>query len=199
MMDTLTALMFMENLEEDMDSGVPLRTGNNSRGGPTGLYQGVDGGVIITAASDDQWNRLAEALDAQNLITDQRYNEFQKRVDNVESARYEIQSRVIHMTRDEMIKLLEKHDVPCSPVRTAKEVMHDEHFEKRGSLGKLLHAGMNDSVPGVGSGFPVLFDGEPLPIVPGAPTLGMHNQEILSKLLGLDEKAIQELIDNKIV
>ena len=43
MMDTLTALMFMENLEEDMDSGVPLRTGNNSRGGPTGLYQGSDG------------------------------------------------------------------------------------------------------------------------------------------------------------
>ena len=199
MMDTLTSLMFMENLEEDMDSGVPLRTGNNSRGGPTGLYQGSDGGVIITVASDDQWNRLAKALDAESLITDERYNEFQKRVDNVESARHEIQSRVSGLTRGEMLSLLEEHDVPCSPVRTAKEVMHDEHFTKRGSLGKLFHAGINSSVPGVGSGFPVLFDGEALPQVPGAPTLGMHNEEILSNLLGLDSEEIQELIDKKIV
>ncbi len=199
MMDTLTALMFMENLEEDMDSGVPLRTGNNSRGGPTGLYQGSDGGVIITAASDDQWNRLAKALDAESLINDDRYNEFQKRVDNVESARHEIQSRVSNMTRDEMLSLLEQHDVPCSPVRTAQEVMHDQHFSNRGSLGELLHAGMDSPVEGIGSGFPVLFDGEALPQVPGAPTLGMHNEEILGTLLGLSSEDIQDLINKKIV
>ena len=63
----------------------------------------------------------------------------------------------------------------------------------------MFHAGINSSVPGVGSGFPVLFDGEALPQVPGAPTLGMHNEEILSNLLGLDSEEIQELIDKKIV
>ena len=42
MMDTLAALMFMENLEEDVQQGNPLRTGNNSRGGPTGLYHASD-------------------------------------------------------------------------------------------------------------------------------------------------------------
>lgn len=199
MMDTLTALMFMENLEEDMDSGIPLRTGNNSRGGPTGLYQGSDGGLIITVASDDQWNRLMRALDAEQLITDNRYNEFQKRVDNVEAARSEIQNRVINMTQQEMLSLLEEHDVPCSPVRTAQEVMSDEHFSIRGSLGSLLHAAMDAPVPGIGSGFPVLFDGQTLPPVPGAPTLGMHNEEILSKLLGLNTDQIQELKNKNIV
>ena len=34
MMDTLVSLMFMENLEEGIEAGLPLRTGNISRSGP---------------------------------------------------------------------------------------------------------------------------------------------------------------------
>ena len=45
MMDTLASLMLMENLEEDMAAGIPLRTGNNSRSGPTGQYHASDGAV----------------------------------------------------------------------------------------------------------------------------------------------------------
>jgi crotonobetainyl-CoA:carnitine CoA-transferase CaiB-like acyl-CoA transferase len=52
-MDTLAALMFMENLEEDLELGNPLRTGNISRSGPTGLYHTQDADIILTAASDD--------------------------------------------------------------------------------------------------------------------------------------------------
>ena len=70
MMDTLAALMFMENLEEDVQQGVPLRTGNTSRSGPTGLYHASDADLIITAASDDQWRRLCEALSSPELLED---------------------------------------------------------------------------------------------------------------------------------
>ena len=45
----------------------------------------------------------------------------------------------------------------------------------------------------------MLFDGEALPQVPGAPTLGMHNEEILGTLLGLSSEDIQDLINKKIV
>ena len=46
---------------------------------------------------------------------------------------------------------------------------------------------------GVTVGFPILFSGQPLPDLPGAPTLGMHNQEIFGKLLGLDAERLQNL------
>ena len=82
MMDTLAALMLMENLEEDIAAGAPLRTGNNSRSGPTGQYQARDGAVIITAASDDQWRRLCDAIGAPELVGDVRFARYQVRSEN---------------------------------------------------------------------------------------------------------------------
>ena len=36
MMDTLTSIMLMDTLEDDVEMGLPLRMGNTTRGGPTG-------------------------------------------------------------------------------------------------------------------------------------------------------------------
>ena len=67
MRDTLVSMMFMENLEEAISEGIPLRTGNISRSGPTGLYETKNGDLSITVTSDDQWSRLSKALDAPEL------------------------------------------------------------------------------------------------------------------------------------
>jgi formyl-CoA transferase len=84
-------------------------------------------------------------------------------------------------------------------VRTAAEVMADEHFYRRGTLGPIRHAALAEPVQGVVPGFPVLFSGEPLPVLPGAPTLGMHNQEIFGGLLGLRDEALQQLREQGVV
>ena len=155
MMDTLAALMFMENLEEDVESGKPLRTGNISRSGPTGLYHTQDADIILTAASDDQWRRLTVALEAPELLEDPRFNSYQNRTINVDEARQEIQGRIGKLTRQQALECLEKADVPCGPVRDVAEVMADDHFYRRGSLLPMRHAGMGEPVPGISSGFPV--------------------------------------------
>ena len=49
------------------------------------------------------------------------------------------------------------------------------------------------------SGFPVKFSGGELPKVSGAPTLGMHNQEIFSKLLGLTDQEIKKLQQENVI
>jgi crotonobetainyl-CoA:carnitine CoA-transferase CaiB-like acyl-CoA transferase len=38
-----------------------------------------------------------------------------------------------------------------------------------------------------------VFSDGPLPTLPGAPTLGMHNQDILGTLLGLSDEQLQQL------
>ena len=43
------------------------------------------------------------------------------------------------------------------------------------------------------AGFPVLFDGQPLPDVPGAPALGQHNAEVLGALCGVDTAGLERL------
>ena len=194
MMDTLAALMFMENLEEDVEAGNPLRTGNTSRGGPTGLYHASDADLIITAASDDQWRRLCGALSAPELFEDPRFTDYTSRSVNVADAREEVQERVGKMTQAEILARLEESDVPCGPVRTVPDIMADPHFHKRGTLQPMLHGAMEAPVPGgIASGFPVVFSGGPLPTLSGAPTLGMHNGEIYGRLLDLDESELEGL------
>jgi len=45
----------------------------------------------------------------------------------------------------------------------------------------------------------VIFSGGTLPEMTGAPTLGMHNQEIFSALLGLDESQLASLKDSGVI
>jgi crotonobetainyl-CoA:carnitine CoA-transferase CaiB-like acyl-CoA transferase len=194
MMDTLATLMFMEPLEEAIAEGLPLRTGNDSRGGPTGLYHTKDSEVIITVASEDQWQKLCRALETPEWQDDPCFNRGENRTTNLTALRQAIQQRIGQLTRAEAVERFEKADVPCAPVRTAAEVMADPQLAKRGTLRAMRHAKLREPVEGgVTVGFPILFSGQPLPDLPGAPTLGMHNQEIFSKLLGLNEARLQQL------
>jgi formyl-CoA transferase len=193
MMDSLVSLMFMENLEENIEQGLPLRTGNISRSGPTGLYHTLDGDIIITVTSDDQWGRLARALDAPDLLEDPHFASYHARATYVELAREAVQTLIIRLSLEDALKQLSAADVPCAPVRTAADAMSDQHFWERGSLQPMRHGALDEPVEGVISGFPVVFSGGPLPVLPGAATLGMHNEEIFCGLLGLGRDEIESL------
>ncbi len=202
MMDTIATLMFMEPLEEAIEKGEPLRTGNNSRGGPTGLYHTQDADIIITVASEEQWQRLCRAFatsESSSLNDDTRFSSAQGRRDNIDALRGEIQNRLGALTSEAAVELLEKHDVPCAPVRAVADVMADKHFAQRGTLRPMRHGLIEDPIGGVTAGFPVMFSGRALPDLPGAPTLGMHNREIYTQLLGLSDEHIQQLQTQGIV
>lgn len=192
MMDTLATLMFMENLEENVEQNIPLRTGNISRGGPTGLYHTQDTDIILTTASDDQWQKLCKALDTPEFLDDPRFNSSTARTDNVEAARQEVQKRIGQWSSAETIERLEAADVPCAPVRSVAEVINDNHFYQRGTFGPMYHGALDQPVNGIAAGFPVVFSGGALSPLAGAPTLGMHNQDIYTRLLGLSDDQIQE-------
>ena len=199
MMDSLVCLMFMENLEESIEQQVPLRTGNISRSGPTGLYAAKDGDVSLTVTSDDQWRRLTQALEAPELLEDARFVTYLDRTVNVEEARVEIQRLVAGLTVQEALDRFEACDVPCAPVRTAAQVMADPHLWKRGSLAPMHHSAMERPVAAIASGFPVVFSGGPLPAMAGAPTLGMNNGEVYGGLLGMTPDQLRELEEEKVV
>ena len=199
MMDTLVTLMFTENLVDTLDQGLPLRAGNFSRNGPTGLYHAKDGDVTLTAVSDDQWRRLCQALEVPELLKDPRFISYQDRVDHVESAREAIQVSIGKRTRQEALERLEEFGVSCGPVRTLREVIEDQQLWLRGTLQPLRHGALSDPVPGVASGFPVAFSGGPLQQAAGAPTLGMHNEEIYGGALGLSQEKLDSLREQGVI
>ena len=134
-----------------------------------------------------------KALDALDLINDERFKEYYNRTANVVEAREVIQNLVGKLTREEAIQRFERHDVPCGPVRTVAEVREDQHFWDRGSLLPMRHGALSEPVDGIASGFPVIFSGGDLPEPYGAPTLGMHNVEIYEELLSIGGKELEDL------
>ena len=199
MMDTLTSLMFVENIEEALNAGEPLRMGNGIRGGPMGLYHTKDGDIIVTVASDDQWQRLAMALNAPHLTKDPRFAKFLDRGKNISAARSAIQDLLMEFTKDEAIELLESKDVPCSHVRTVPDIMNDAHFKDRGTLRPMRSQAFEEDLPGIVSGFPVVFSGGEIPQSKGAPLLGQQNEEIYGNLLGKDHSDLDRLKNEGVI
>jgi crotonobetainyl-CoA:carnitine CoA-transferase CaiB-like acyl-CoA transferase len=200
MMDTLATLMFMEPLEEALAKGQPVRAGNDSRTSPTGLYHTRDADIIVTVAGAGQWEGLCEALDAPELLADERYGPGADRAKYMTEIRAAIQERIGKLTCADAIALLKKCDVPVAPVRSLKEVVADDHFYRRGTLKPMQHGALKKTVEGgIVVGFPVSFSSGPLPDLPGAPTLGMHNEEIFGGLLGLNEEDRRMLKERGII
>ena len=194
MMDTLATLMFMEPLEEALAKGQPIRAGNDSRTSPTGLYRTRDADIIVTAAGGGQWAGLCEALEAPELLADERFGPGADRAKHMDEMRREIQDRIGKLTCAEAVARLKAADVPVAPVRTLAEVVTDDHFYRRGTLKPMRHEALKKTVEGgIVVGFPVLFSSGPLPELSGAPTLGMHNDEIFAGVLGLDEDRLRDL------
>ena len=108
------------------------------------------------------------------------------------------------MTRAEALECLSAGDVPCAPVRTVPEILADPHFRDRGALRPMRNAAFRNEngdgeIDEVVAGFPVLFDGQPLPDVPGAPALGQHNAEVLGTLCGVNAENLAQLQSDGVV
>ena len=84
-------------------------------------------------------------------------------------------------SRAELVEQMQSHGIPCLPVNTPQEFLHDEQIQARGFLQSVQH-------PRWGRyrhpGAPYLVDGQRMPIRP-APSIGQHNREIYGKLMNL--------------
>ncbi len=194
MIDTLATLMFMEPMEHILHQGLPVRAGNDSRNGVTGLYRLTDGDVIITVGNLPRWQKLCEALGAGELLENPRYATVEDREAHVGELRREIQDRLGRLGCEEGIALLESAAIPVARVRTLPEVMADEHFRDRGTLKPMYRQGSEEPVErGIVAGFPVTFSAGSLPRLEGGARLGHHNEEVYGRLLDLDPAALAEL------
>jgi len=194
MMDTLATLMFMEPMEYFLHEGLPVRAGNQSRESVTGLYRLRDGDVIVTVGSQDRWQRLCNALGAEDLLENPRYATASDQQTRVKELRRAIQDRLGRLGCEEAIALLEGAGIPIAKTRTLPEVMADKHFRDRGTLRPMHRQGSDEPVErGIVAGFPVIFSGGSLPKLEGGANLGHHNDEIYGRLLHLDQAALSDL------
>ena len=81
-------------------------------------------------------------------------------------------------TKFEAVDIFRKFDIPCSPVLSMKELLHDKSLRASGSIVEVPHK-VRGSYWTVGS--PIKFS-DMKPVVTASPLLGEHTDEVLTDL-----------------
>ncbi|MDP2899888.1 MAG: CaiB/BaiF CoA-transferase family protein [Candidatus Bathyarchaeota archaeon] len=148
-------------------------------GGVGGIFKAKDGGwVRVGAFSPSALENLKKFLNME------------------EPTKEDCERYVASKNRDEAVAELVAADLPSSPIYQLDETVKDPHLAARGMFIEVDHplAGKYKTVNN-----PIKFSLTPTERKTPAPTLGQHNKEILSMVLGLSDAQIDELINNGVV
>lgn len=175
---------------------VPMREGSNLPSmAPNSSYPTASGGwVLIAANSQAIWRRLVALMQQPELLTDPRFETIQARgrPDNMKA----IDALIANWTRGfegpELEALLRGAEVPCSRVYTIADIYADAQFASRGMLRQVPHPVLGHTTQ---AGVVPRFSDTPGGIRSSGPDLGADSLAILRDELGMDEAAIQALLD----
>jgi len=147
-------------------------------------FETKNGPVIVAAANDRLFAKLAVALERPEWATDSRFATNALRVAHKGELIPEIEAIMLTRTKGEWIDRLEAAGVPCAPIHDLREVVAHP---------QTAATGMIQPVPGLDlelMSLPISFDGVRPSIRRGPPGLGEHNDEILGgDLRGPDGRA----------
>ena len=171
----------------------PPRTGNRQAGlssAPYNVYPAADGHVAVHVVTEAHWKNLAQAMGRPELAEDARFATNADRIAHMDETDAVVAEWTCTLPKMEVFARLKAGRVPCAPVRTAPEVMHDRHMHERGMLVDIEH-------PELG---PITLPTSPLRLhglgkAPAGPSprVGEHNAEIYGGWLGLSAGEIAAL------
>ena len=177
--------------------GVPQRWGNTHASiVPYQAFQAADDLFVLAIGNDGQWQRFCESSDMSAWAEDTRFATNPQRVAHRAVLIPMMETLLRRKTVAEWLQLCADADVPAGPVNTLDKVFGDSQALARGMLVEMPH-------PTAGTvrlaGTPFNLSTTPAQMRLPPPTLGQHTDEILKKLLELDDDAIAELRRDELV
>ncbi|MDE4275880.1 CoA transferase [Phaeobacter gallaeciensis] len=157
---------------------------------PYGAFPTRDGHVIVACLTERFWHNFARCLGREDLITDPRFAEYEKRLENRDALEPEICEIMEKDTTEYWLDRLTEFDVPNAPILSIAESLEQEHVAARGLIETVTHPDVGDMQLVRG---PIRFDGEG-PAPARAPALlGEHTRSVLSDWLGYDDEEARAL------
>ena len=171
-----TALSFVSyHLIGNLETGsVPTPQGTAFHAiAPYQVFPASDGGLMVTAANDGIFARLAEAIGLPELVEDERFRTNPDRVRNRPALTEAISARLREDTRAAWLEKLRAASVPAAPVQRMDEVAADPQTDAIGILQQL--GGYTTVAPAFS------VDGERPQFESPPPPLGAHTAEVLGE------------------
>jgi crotonobetainyl-CoA:carnitine CoA-transferase CaiB-like acyl-CoA transferase len=188
--DSLLALFTYQAGRYFATGEVPTQEGNfHATISPYGTFAVRDGFINVAVASDAQFVRFCEAIQALDLAEDARFATNALR----QAARPElvqaIERQLVKETREHWLKRFEEFGIPAGPILDIDEAFANPVATTRQMRVEVEHpkSGRINQV-----GAPWKIDGESSPIRFPPPLLGQHTQEVLRDWLGIDARELSE-------
>lgn len=170
----------------------PTRSGLHSwYAVPAGVFRGRERYIIIIAPLQQHWEKLCVAMGQPDLARDPRFATNDDRLRNLDALIETIESWIRSMpSDDEAIAALREQRVPMAPVLSVEEAVRHPHLRERGTVRTIRDRILGEfDVPG----FALRFSDFPEPLTLDAPTLGEHNEAVLTVLLGYPADRVRDL------
>lgn len=177
----------------------PPRAGNRQAAlssTPYNVYECADGYAAIHVVTEGHWQNLIKAMGRPELADDPRFKTNADRVAHMDDTDAVVTEWTRTLPKMEVFARAKAHRVPCAPVRTAPEVMHDRHMHERGMLEEIDHPELGRiTVPTT----PLRLHGIPKRPTEPSPRPGQHNADIYGAWLGLSDAELGALRSDGVV
>ena len=191
--ETSVTLLGEGLMAQQMHGAPPPRVGNrDTYMAPHGLFQcqGQDRWVSIVVASEDEWQRLCQAMGQPELATDTRFASLADRKKNEDALEALIGAWTQARTDDEVTRTLQAAGVAAFPALTNQDLAQDQHLQERGFFVEHPHPEVG---PRRHAGVPWVFSDTPCQVRQPAPCLGQDTDAVLQDLLGYSADEVAAL------
>ncbi|WFU14545.1 CoA transferase [Bradyrhizobium sp. CB3481] len=182
-----------------IDGLPPRRYGNrHPQFVPHGCFRcaGEDNWIVVAATDEDMWQRLAILIGRPDWATDASLKSVEGRRGIEDVIERGIEAWTLARDADHVMVQLQSARIAAGVARLPIDLLWDRHLRSRGFLQEIERAfiGLHPQ-----PSMPIREGAAPYAIRAAAPTLGEHNREILSGILGLLEAEIAQLAREGII
>jgi crotonobetainyl-CoA:carnitine CoA-transferase CaiB-like acyl-CoA transferase len=158
-------------------------------------FRTSDGWIVAGGSKEKFWIRMAEALGRGDLTQDPRFATFDDRLSNKSSLIQELDEAFAQKTTEHWLSTLEDAGVPCAPINSIGDALHDPQVVARDSVFTLPHPAWGQVTHAAS---PLRVGVEPQ-VRRAAPALGADTRAVLSGLLGYDPSRIAQLAKDGVI
>lgn len=139
---------------------------------PFGMFPVQDGFVTVGAHQDSFFTTLCTMLDAQHLLSDERYLNYEGRSSNRTDLIADLNTEFLKFTKAELMGRL-GGKIPFGPVLNIAEIELDPHFAAREMIAEVEQPGSAEPIRI--AGVPIKLTRTPGMVAARGPLLGEHN------------------------
>jgi CoA:oxalate CoA-transferase len=164
---------------------------------PFQVFPTKDGHIAICVSGTiEQWALFTETIEMPDLLSDERFHEAGIRTKYHKILEPIITEALKKKTSKEWLTAFEAIGIPCGPLNSVPDVAVDPQI-----LHREMFVELNDAKIGKIKvcNTPVRLSRTPAKLKKPAPALGENTDEVLSGVLGLDEKTIESLKESGVI